>query len=581
MMKKTLFALSVLGWSGCTEPQRSEPKIIGGRDATAAYEFFVGLYDAGYYSSSFCGGTLVASDVVVTAAHCVSPPYMDMEVGIGLRTNRNPSPDQLRKVRAVEVHPNYESDDADIALLFLEPHPNDVTQLKPLAINSLRDWPAPANEVRVIGHGNTTSYGWLDAPVLQEVDVPIVDNASCKTIYPELTDAKLCAGLMLEGGKDSCQGDSGGPLFSTGPEPRLVGIVSYGIGCAQKAAPGVYTRVASYVDWISERIEAYRNPVAPDLDGLADLVKTYCYAPGRNQAELSNGTDKIIYNSRIQPDFGEIFPLPKGDSWDSIQAREQLSLVKRCAFTLGTGSEVEVIQAKKESATVPSFRGFVRLNAEWHEVKVKENQGVSYNCKMVDTEWKSLGAQFDNSAYGPMLWYVNLDDSYYDAEPLDAEPEAVKEAGRCDVKGYSLSIYESQETRYARVQLADAAPYWFRLWAAPDIEDPVAAIVKPLSSQVGVIEIFNDSTTDLFTWSLACDVPFSLKDRMGGIHVAQGENRRWTLRFDYPSSTQAAIAQSYSRSFTIKLENSLISELPQANCAINNSKLPITVDSLF
>jgi len=581
MMRRTLCTLGLLGFSACTQPQESDTKIIGGQDASADYEFFVGLYDAGNHDFSFCGGTLVAPDVVVTAAHCVSTLYDDLEVGIALKSNRNPSPDQLRKVRAVQVHPEYESVDADIALLFLEPLADDATRLKTLAINTETAWPAPSSNVRVIGHGNITSYGWLDAAMLQEVDVPVVDNESCKGAYPDITDAKICAGLMIDGGKDSCQGDSGGPLFTTGPDPKLVGIVSYGNGCAQKAAPGVYTRVSSYANWISEQIEAYRHPVVPSLEGLADLVKSYCYVPGRNQLELTNGADKLFYSSRIQPDLSEPMPLPKGESWPSIQVRDQLSELKRCAFTLATGHEVEVIQAKKDGETVPSFRSFVRLDQRWFEVKTKESLDVNYSCQGADSDLKSLSAQFNSADYGPMLWSVNINDAFYEAGSIDSEPGSVAESFRCEVKGYGLRIYQSEEGLYAQVQLADAEPFWFRLWKVEYGKDPVAAIVKPLSSQLGVLEITNDSPSDLFTWNLSCDVAFSLKDRMGGIHEALSENGRWELRFDFPNSFNAAIASSYSRTFTIKLENSLISEFPNGNCTINNSNLPITVESEF
>lgn len=581
MMRRTLCTLGLLGFSACTQPQGSDTKIIGGQDASADYEFFVGLYDAGNHDFSFCGGALVAPDVVVTAAHCVSTLYDDLEVGIALKSNRNPSADQLRKVRAVQVHPDYESVDADIALLFLEPQAEDATRWKTLAINTDTAWPAPASNVRVIGHGNITSYGWLDAAVLQEVDVPIVDNESCKSAYPDITDAKICAGLMVDGGKDSCQGDSGGPLFSIGPDPKLVGIVSYGNGCAQKAAPGVYTRVASYANWIAEQIEAYRQPDVPGIEGLASLVKSYCYVPGMNQLELTNGIDKVFYSSRIQPDLSEAMPLPKGESWPSIQGRDQLSEVKRCAFTLGSEREVEVIQAKKDSETIPSFRGFVRLDTDWFEVKAKESQGVNYNCQRADSDLKSLTAQFESADYGPALWSVSIDEVPYDAWSIDSEPAQTAEAFRCEVKGYGLTIHRSEEGLYAQVQLADAEPFWFQLWKVEYGKDPVAAIVKPLSSQLGVLEITNDSSSDLFTWNLSCDVPFSLKDRMGGIHEALSENGRWELRFDFPNSFNAAIAATYSRSFTIKLDDSLISELPKANCTINNQQLPITVENGF
>ena len=88
----------------------------------------------------------------------------------------------------------------------------------------------------------------------RKVEVPVYSDAKCNEAYGGgITGGMICAGLK-EGGKDSCQGDSGGPLFSNEPgQPqKLVGVVSWGQGCAFEGYPGVYTRVSSYISWICE-----------------------------------------------------------------------------------------------------------------------------------------------------------------------------------------------------------------------------------------------------------------------------------------------------------------------------------------
>lgn len=106
-------------------------------------------------------------------------------------------------------------------------------------------------DMTVAGWGATSEGGsGPDAPL--RVAVPIVSHSQCNTWYGagSITNDMICAGLQ-EGGKDSCQGDSGGPLFYiSGNQATLVGVVSWGIGCAREDQPGVYAEVAHFRNWI-------------------------------------------------------------------------------------------------------------------------------------------------------------------------------------------------------------------------------------------------------------------------------------------------------------------------------------------
>lgn len=118
----------------------------------------------------------------------------------------------------------------------------------------------------VVGWGKTMEGG-SSANVLQELKIPVFDNSECRESYRKqnrlFTDnqfdkAVLCAGV-LTGGKDTCQGDSGGPLML--PEPYknearfyLIGVVSYGIGCARPDILGVYTSTQYFMDWIEQKV---------------------------------------------------------------------------------------------------------------------------------------------------------------------------------------------------------------------------------------------------------------------------------------------------------------------------------------
>jgi secreted trypsin-like serine protease len=112
--------------------------------------------------------------------------------------------------------------------------------------------------LEITGWGHTKESG-VTSDTLQKALVPYVDNATCNepnSYAGAIRSGMMCAGLR-EGGVDSCQGDSGGPLVLRGQDgPVLVGIVSWGDGCARKLKYGVYTRVMPYREWITRVIAA-------------------------------------------------------------------------------------------------------------------------------------------------------------------------------------------------------------------------------------------------------------------------------------------------------------------------------------
>jgi trypsin len=119
----------------------------------------------------------------------------------------------------------------------------------------------PCQVLEVTGWGAIKEDGPA-AKTLQLAEVPLVDNATCnaKGAYAgRIKASMMCAGLR-DGGVDSCQGDSGGPLVLRGLDgPVLVGVVSWGDGCARKLRYGVYTRVDTYSGWIAKTILANQN----------------------------------------------------------------------------------------------------------------------------------------------------------------------------------------------------------------------------------------------------------------------------------------------------------------------------------
>ena len=169
------------------------------------------------------------------------------------------------KVRQVIMHPSFNSKkkiEHDIALVQLEEEVEWNDRIQPACL------PNPDKD-SFSGHLATVAgWGWTDevenggkpVDILKKVDVPILTNDDCQRWFKDqkktavIIDGSMCAGFE-EGGKDSCLGDSGGPLMVKKDGRHLVvGVVSAGMGCARPKLPGVYTRVNSYLDWISEKV---------------------------------------------------------------------------------------------------------------------------------------------------------------------------------------------------------------------------------------------------------------------------------------------------------------------------------------
>jgi trypsin len=273
--------------------QDVEPRVIGG-DTVSISQF--PWQAAVVYSKAdrptrnphqrqFCGGSLITPSIVLTAGHCVwdndpdcisvadflindgsgddgtlkmDPGEVDVVLGSSTLSTAPPENEHTVQATAVQAdnpatpgvnesfNPNTLDNDAAYLVLSAPVALDANTQTVMLAGGGEGDVWAPGVFEDISGWGSIAEGGGT-VDTLRAGSVPIVSDPTCAVDYGSDFDpaTMVCAGYQ-EGGVDTCQGDSGGPLeapLSAGGY-RLVGITSWGIGCAEPGFPGVYTRVA-------------------------------------------------------------------------------------------------------------------------------------------------------------------------------------------------------------------------------------------------------------------------------------------------------------------------------------------------
>jgi secreted trypsin-like serine protease len=241
-------------------------RIIGGRVASPMRHPYYTHLDIYYQSGSvyFCGGSLVAPDVILTAAHCIYSTddrvaRITAKVNYTQDTGRRTGYEYVRKVAKQIQYPTYNTykNTGDVALLVLD---RAVTGVPLVKLNGVSTVPIVGKSLTVVGFGDTSNGNGVFPEYLLEVSVPAVSQQDCndansyKGTISET--AMLCAG-PTQGGRDSCGGDSGGPLVVSGASANddvQVGVVSFGEGCALANLPGVYARVSTYLGWIQDTI---------------------------------------------------------------------------------------------------------------------------------------------------------------------------------------------------------------------------------------------------------------------------------------------------------------------------------------
>ena len=285
--------LAAMPLPGIANAAPVKPEVVNGVEGPSAdLGFLVALGDRAYYEdygmdkAQFCGGSLVTTTLVITAAHCVADSRaVDLVVASADVDGALVGPDmRVSNVAAVKVHPNYDSrsQENDIAVVTLATPLRGVPTIQPATTQEAVTLTAARAPVTVAGWGATNeSRPWRFPEIYRIGSLVVFPDSACGGGQPFTLDGirftgygpnEVNARVMLcaegvSGGKivDSCVGDSGGPLVGggTGAAQRLVGVVSWGLEqCATRAGAGVYARVSAFTTFL----KSAGIPFAPTPD---------------------------------------------------------------------------------------------------------------------------------------------------------------------------------------------------------------------------------------------------------------------------------------------------------------------------
>lgn len=271
-------------------PGEVQPNVVGGTPAAQGeFPWMVRLWPMQ------CGGALIRPNIVLTAAHCVPATGYNTSITATLNVVDLESPSAIQAQsdwvwRALDY--NGSSHGKDWALVRLQ------TSFNLPTLQLVAGTAYNGGTFTVAGWG-ATSEGGAQQRFLMKADVPYLTDFTCKSAYGSsyISSEMICAGYT-SGGIDACQGDSGGPLFRRDASNRwvLVGITSWGHGCARSGYPGVYTQVSTFAQKIQDAVNSLSyNPCGESgcsyVNGayISHYTGTNCFGTESYYLPYSNG----------------------------------------------------------------------------------------------------------------------------------------------------------------------------------------------------------------------------------------------------------------------------------------------------
>ncbi|XP_060800687.1 trypsin-1 [Amyelois transitella] len=236
-------------WNTRRENLMSETRriVLGHNTSIASIPWQVSLREKTY---PICGGSVVSDIWLLTAAHCLlraRPSDLSVRLGSSWKTHGG----EMYDVKECYVHPRYISKSKinDVGLVRLYSPLRFSSKILPINLVA-REARLLSDEVAIVSGWGKLQEAGVSATFLQSTTIRTIAMKHClrsgldrKAINPP---SMFCAGSFKQPSPDACQGDSGGPLVKDG---LLIGVVSWGLGCARGNFPGVYTRLSQPMIW--------------------------------------------------------------------------------------------------------------------------------------------------------------------------------------------------------------------------------------------------------------------------------------------------------------------------------------------